>query len=220
MVAENNAEYKFVSLKMGLFYISSLFGKKADEDDYLEQALLCLKKIGNVYKTVVRYDAKTDENGYLCLPSEAYTIEAVSVGNYDWDAYSYRNTVSSIYPVGRFLPYSFDGRGIKTDTKEQGVSVIYRTFIADEEGYPMVTEQEAEACAYWWMWIDTRRRTYKGEQLASSLLQMVEKDKNKALLQARCELKFSQNFLDQYANALYSQDRKIYGHSFKPVKLK
>ena len=219
-MVENNAEYKLVNIKMGLFKIESLFGLKADEDEYLENALNCLRLIGNLYSIIVRYDATTDSEGYVCLPSEAFEVEAVSSGVYDWIAYSYRNVPSSLYPNGTFLPYVFDGEGVKTEMKDKKISIIYRTFVADETGLPLVTEAEAEACAYWWLFVHTRKKVLRGEQLASSLLPMIEKDKNKALNQARCQMNLSQNYLDQLANSLFSQDRKVYGQSFKPVKLR
>ena len=99
------------------------------------------------------------------------------------------------------------------------LSVAYRTFKNDDEGLPLITEKEANACAYWWQWVNTRRKMYQGNQLAGSVLGMAQRDKNKAINQARIPERFSQNFVDQFADIIYSQDRKVYNKMYKPVKI-
>jgi hypothetical protein len=94
--------------------------------------------------------------------------------------------------------------------------ITYRTFAQDSEGLPLISEAEAEACAYWWKWVKVRRELYQGNQLAAQVLQLATQDKNKAVNQARVNNgKFSQNFLNQYINVLTSNDRFKYNRDKK-----
>jgi len=176
-----------------------------------------MRHIGNVHIDLYGFTGTTDDNGELCLPVEALGIEYVTNGSADWTTISVVSEISQLHPPGNFVAYKFVGDRVITDWFNQNISVAYWNAKTDEEGYLMITEQEAEACAYWWKWVDTRRKMYRGNQLAGSILQQVTFDKNKAINQARVPERFSQNFLDQLADIYVSKDRKIYNRSFKPV---
>ena len=214
---DNNAEYNYVSIMSGLYIIESLYGDTPDEDDYLDHAYNCMRHIGNVHIDLYGFTGTTDDNGELCLPVEALGIEYVTNGSADWTTISVVSEISQLHPPGNFVAYKFVGDRVITDWFNQNISVAYWNAKTDEEGYLMITEQEAEACAYWWKWVDTRRKMHRGNQLARSLIKDVTFDKNKSINQARVPERFSQNFLDQLADIYVSKDRKIYNRSFKPV---
>jgi hypothetical protein len=216
---DNNSNYDYTSIFRGIAMIQTFFGETPNEDDYLDNALECLRQIGNLHISLYGYVGKTDDKGELCLPVSAMSIEYVTDGAEDFFTWSVRSEVSQLHPPGRSIDYKFLGDKIVTDFIEKDISVAYRTFKNDEEGLPMITQKEANACAYWWKWVDTRRKMYQGNQLAASVLQLAERDKNKAINQARVPEAYSQNFMDKMLDIIYSRDRKIYNRMYKPVKV-
>ena len=216
---DNNSNYDYVSIFMGLSKINQFFGDSPNEDDYLDHALNCLRQIGNFHTDLYGFTGITDSNGELCLPTAAFSIEYVTDGDADWQTWSFKNQISQLHAPGNFISYKFLGDKVVTDEFEKPLSIAYRTFKQDEEGLPMVTEREAEACAYWWKWVDVRREMYKGNPIMTNVFPLATKDKNKAVNQARIPERFSQNFMDQLGNIVYSRDRKIYNRSYKAVKI-
>lgn len=216
---DNNSTFNYVSIFRGIAMIQTMFGETPNEDDYLDNALECLRQIGNLHTSMYGYVGRTDENGKLCLPITAQSIEYVTDGTEDWTTWSVKSEISQLHPPGRAIKYKFLGNEVITDLLNQLISVAYRTYKSDEEGLPLITEKEANACAYWWKWVDTRRKMYQGNQLAASILQYAERDKNKAINQARIPERFSQNFMNQFADIVYSRDRKVYNRFYKPVKI-
>ncbi|MCS7317145.1 MAG: hypothetical protein NZZ41_02330 [Candidatus Dojkabacteria bacterium] len=216
---ENKARYDYQSIYAGMAKINYLFGDNPDQDDYLDNALNCLRLIGNVHIAMATYTGESDENGKLCLPVQAFEIEAVTTNTApDWMGNSLHMQVSNLYPRGNYEKYEFRGDHIIVRPKTK-VTVLYRTYWHDENGLPLVTEREAEACAYWWKWVDTRRKMYQGNQLAAQIFSIVERDKNKAINQARVPDKFSQNFLNQYMNIITSYDRKYFNRDTKTINI-
>lgn len=216
---DNNSTYDYQSIYRGIALIQTFFGETPNEDDYLDVSLECLRQIGNIHPSLYGFTSRTDDKGELCLPITAESIEYVTNGHEDWLTWSISSELSQLYAPGRMIHFKFLGDKIVTDFPETIMSVAYRTFKHDEEGLPLVTSKEANACAYWWKWIDTKRKVYRGNQLAASTLQLATRDKNKAINQARIPERFSQNFMNQFADIVYSRDRKIFNRSFSPVKI-
>lgn len=216
---ENNAVYDLVSIYTGLSKINSMFGDNVNEDDYLDNALNCLRLIGNVHPLLYGISAESDNEGYVCLPANALSIEAVTNGYFDWSSFSYMGNTSNFNLSGQYIAYEFLGDRIRIEHPNKKVSILYKGYSSDEEGLPLITEAEAEACAYWWVYIDTRRKIRTGNASANNYFQIALSDKNKAINQARVPNKFSQNFLNQYGNVITSFDRKSYNKDYKPIKL-
>ena len=217
MVIENNMDYNLQSIYMGMTKINYMFGDNPSVDDYLDNALNCLRQIGNMYPNIESFLGKTDNTGKLCLPVKAFQIESVTVPTViDRMEDSLWLNTSNLYGRGFYNRFEFYGDYIMS-TPDTNLQVIYRTYVHDEEGLPMISEAEAEACAYWWKWVDTRRKLYQGNQLAASLLPLAEKDKNKAVNQARVASEgYSQNFLNQYLDVLTAANRKRFNVPYKP----
>lgn len=228
MIQENNATYELVSIFSGLSQLNSIFQESPNEDDFLDNALNCLRLIGNTYSVLTVHEGKTDEEGKLCLPTNAYQIESVTNGWRDWTSDSYRNTLSNLYITGPFLKYEYyynNPIGTKSrylilrDYPEWDVTVLYKTYYHDENFLPLVTKEEAEACAYYFIYIQTLRNTFKGNPQAAQLLQLAEKNKNNKINQARTVVNLSQNFMNQEGHILHSFDRKWYNRTNKPIKI-
>lgn len=217
-IFENNSTWDYTSIFSGMPKIRQFVSGSPDEDDYLDNALNCLRLIGNHHIGTREYIGKTDKEGWLCLPTLAYEIYAVTISsNNHYIERSIKTELSTKYPYGDFVSYEFFGDKIRVrHYHETDIRVLYRTILADEDGLPLITEAEAEAIAYYWIWVDTRRKMYQGNQLAANLLQLAERDKNKAINQARNHNgHYSANFFNQYFDILTSRDRKSYGKDYK-----
>jgi len=228
MILENNAQYEFVSVFNGMTKLTTIFAETPNEDDYLENALNCLRLIGNTYFVISAFQGTTDDEGKLCLPTDAYAIEAVTNGWQDWTNSSWRNKTSNLFISGNYLKYEYyynNPLGTKTrylllrDSPNTNVQVLYRTYNHDENYLPLVTEAESEACAYYYKYIETLRKTFQGNANASQLLSLAEKMKGQKILQARAITHMSQNFVNDINNIIHSFDRKWYNRTHKPVKI-
>lgn len=225
MIQENNSSFELVSIFYGISLLQSIFREAPNEDDYLDNALNCLRLIGNTYSVLTVYEGTTDDEGKLCLPTDAYKIESVTDG---WNDWNYSDQPSNLYLKGRHLKYEFyynNPVGTKSrylilrENKNQKVSVLYKTYFHDENFLPLVTKEEAEACAYYYMYIKTLRETFNGNPLASQLLALAEKNKNMKINQARVIVNMSQNFVNQMGHIIHSADRKWYNRTNKPIKI-
>lgn len=217
-ILDNNAEFDFHPIYYGITISQAEIGKTPDENDYLENALHCLRLIKNYHRAIYGFTGTTDNNGELCLPIFAEKIVYVTDGEVDWVSISPNNQTSQLYAPGNYVHYKFLGDRIQTSLKTTRLSVCYKTFLNDEE-FPLVTTEEARACAYWWNFIDVKRKVYQGNSTAMQLLPLAEKDKNKYINQARVSMKFSQNFMNQWGDLIFSRNRKNYNLSYKPVKI-
>lgn len=228
MILENNAEYELVSIFNGITKLHTIFAETPNEDDYLENALNCLRLIGNNYYVISAFNGTTDDEGKICLPTDAYAIESVTNGWMDWVSNSWRNTLSNLYTKGGYMKYEFyynNPVGTKSrylilrEHPNTQVSILYRTYNHDSEYLPLITEAESEACAYYYVYIQTLRKTFQGNPNSSQLLALAETNKNKKILQARTINHMSQNFVNDVNNIIHSWDRKWYNRSHKPVKI-
>ncbi len=207
---DNNAVYDYVPLLMGMSKAQLFFGETPDEDTYLEAAFNLLRKgfLPNVYQ---KYHGVTDKEGTLCLPYLAEAIDYVTTGNPDRATVSFRVEQATMRGSGRFIPFKFYGDRIETSYIDFALEVAYWGPQIGEDGFPMVTEQLAEACAWYWKKLDTQKQFYQGNQLASGILQKVEFEFNKAINQARVPVRLSQNFINQYGNIIFSRNQHRYG---------
>lgn len=218
-VPDDNYDYDFVHLFHGMALIETFYGDSPDEDEYLESALIALRKIGNVHRDMYGYTGYTDGNGEICMPVKAMSIEFVTDAAEDWTSWSVFNELDQLYPTGGFVKYKFVGDRIVTDRENFLLSIAYRTYKQGEDGLPMVTEREAEACAHFWKYVDLRKKMYRGDQLAGQLFPLAKRDYGLAFNRARLPNKFSQNFMDSWLDTVYSRDRKLYNRPYKPHKL-
>jgi len=222
-INENNASYEYVSLYNVPAKINEIFQENPQEDDVLANSLNCLRLIGNINIATEGFEGKPDEEGILELPCCAFEVVYVCDGGLDWFQSTYFNTLSKWHPKGSLVPFEFYGTYIKVPKEryfDQKVTVLYRTALHDEEGFPLITKAESEACAYYWKFIDMKRKFYQGNQIAvNGGLQLATLDKNLKIGQASMPETMTTNFWDQFGNIVMSQDRKVYNYNYKPWHL-
>lgn len=202
---DNNSTYDYVPVLSGLSIIQTEFGDTPDEDDYLENAFNCLRLIKNVHIEMYGITGVTDEKGEICLPTNALSIEAVTSGATDWFTVNPFSSTSRLHTSGGYVPYQFTGDVVTTQFPNTQVSILYCAQKQDEEGLPLVTPQEARACAMWWVYVDAKRGARKGNNAKATYLQQATFDKNKAINQARLPAKLTQNLMNQLG-ILYSHE--------------
>lgn len=136
---------------------------------------------------------------------------------------------SNLYPFGNFTNYSFVDNKIILDyqyanaitpntvsnyTEHRTLNVIYRGYIADEEGFMKVTEKEALAIAYYCNYLDKQKQAFMGLPLGQTV-QLAQQRWLQECVQARIPEHFSQNAVDSILNRLSSFNRKFYNQSYK-----
>lgn len=216
--SDNNSEFEFVPLLRGISILNSDFNDNPDEDDYLDHAFTCMRLLKTLHtQTNVSY-LTSDENGIVCLPTEALRIEFVSDGNVDRFQMDFRFEPSQLYAPGRYIPFVFLGDRLQISDRNLQVVVCWRSYRMNEEGELLITEKEARACAYYWKFIDTQRKMFQGNKDAQGLIGYITAAKNKYMNQAIVPDHFSQNLFNQLADVIYSRDGKVYNKSFKAIR--
>ena len=155
---ENNATYDYESIDKVLFYIYNYFGYEDIKDiDVYSAAQIVLPMIGNTHQETYHYIGKPDNFGTLKIPCNIEKIESVTIGFTDFrqdlknateyypivldgiEVYNYLDqTKSNLHSPGTYVNYKYTGRSIEVDPKykDQDIYVIYKGFIADEQGNP------------------------------------------------------------------------------------
>ena len=137
---------------------------------------------------------------------------------------------SNLYSYGLFTNYSFLGDRIKLDyqyfnsllnesdknkfVEKRVLNVIYRGYMADEEGLPLVTEKEAEAIAYYINYIDKQTKFFTGDPLGQSF-QVAKSQWSERCVNARIPEHFNQNAMNSILDRLSSWNRKFYNTDYK-----
>lgn len=117
---DNNSHYDYVSILSGMYIIQSLLEVIPNEDDYLDHAYNCMRKLKALHIDLYGFTGTTDNEGVLCLPTDARAIEYVSNGTEDWNTWSPWSQLAKSYAPGSYITYNFLGDRIVTNYKEQG----------------------------------------------------------------------------------------------------
>lgn len=217
-IHDNNSTFNYQPFFSGLALINTRLKKHADEDDYIENSIHCLSElIGNKHTAYYGFVGMTDEKGVLCLPYRAESIEYVSNGREDFTTWSYKGEMNQLYPPGGYVSYKFLGDRIETNYFNQYVSVLYKSVRIDEDGFPAITPKEAMALAHWWNFVDLDAKVF-AQKVNPALADRALLRANTAILQAKVPEKYSQNFIDNLYDIVYSRDGKVYNHSYKMIK--
>jgi hypothetical protein len=99
------------------------------------------------------------------------------------------------------------------------VNILYKGFIADEEGLPYLNSKEVDAIAAFCAYAnDYKQARMTRDQVTMQFAQMSEQKWLKLCTQARVPEYINQNEMDEILNVQTSWDRKRFGKSFKPIK--
>jgi hypothetical protein len=125
----------------------------------------------------------------------------------------------SLYMGGKFVKYRQELNRIFISDKFDVLNILYKGFIADEEGLPYLNEKEVDAIATFIAYSDMFKKALMTRDSASlQLSQLLEQQWRQKCTQARVPIYINQNEMDEILNVSTSWDRKRFGKSFKPTR--
>lgn len=219
-----------------------LYGVELNPDEFETVGMIGWGRIGNkqsaLYRMVVEPTAINDKNWMVELPCNADIIEAVTSEFEDWEktsnqALTYQNNngwieqyieggkvnTNALYQSGRFIKYRREQNTLYFDHPYKKVFILYKGFIADDEGLPFLTEKEVDAiaafCAYT---SDFKSARVTRDKSTMELALYMEQTWKRLCTSARVPAHLDQNQMDEILNVATSWDRKRFGKSFKPIR--
>jgi hypothetical protein len=134
-------------------------------------------------------------------------------------AESRKFNTGSLYMGGKFVKYRQELNRIFISDKFDVLNILYKGFIADEEGLPYLNEKEVDAIATFIAYSDMFKKALMTRDSASlQLSQLLEQQWRQKCTQARVPIYINQNEMDEILNVSTSWDRKRFGKSFKPPR--
>lgn len=218
-----------------------LYGLELKSDEFETLGLIAWDKIGNkryrLYKYRVNPTKDTKGEYYVDLPCNADQIEAITADSEDYQRTSpTSNTESnfnssieqsiegkqchtnSLYISGKYVKYRKEDNRIYLNYNFPYVNILYKGFIVDNEGLPLLNEKELDAIAGFCIWANTRKNAIMTKDNSTMQLAMYLEQNWKVLCsQARVPDYINQNEMDEILNVGSSWDRKKFGKSFKPI---
>ncbi len=219
-----------VSFLSGLNRLHTIHGITIDENDYIELAFIAWDKIGDRALKMYHFHNKLNGNS-LTLPCNFYSLEALiterGIQNYNlsygviFDYYSKYNYKlygkpfnSDLYNIsGNYINYSIENNELVFGEKDakllQGttISVYYKGILSDSDGYPLITDRQAEAISYYIAYIMEHRKVMRRVGDAN-LLTYLKQEWSRLAARARVDEYISQNAMDAILDAQTSWDRK------------
>ena len=207
---ENVSEYGYYSLGLAQHYISTLFKEDVSESDVMDVAQILLPLIGNTHQLIYVYEnrpVKFKDFFLLEVPCNIGIIEGITVATDVQSAIGDKLVIIDkevrvfkdlprYYLGGTFINYLVTEEGIKVDPQfeNQTLRVMYRGDIVDEDGNPKVTDKEAIAIAYYYMYMREEARTFKGT--GGQNIQFAYQRAMQKVQQARVPNKLTQNTMN------------------------
>lgn len=219
-----------------------LYGVELNPDEFETIGMIGWGRIGNkqtaLYRMVVEPTAVDGKNWAVELPCNADIIEAVTSEFEDWEktsnqALTFQNNngwteqyiergkvnTNALYQSGRFIKYRREQNTLYFDQPYKKVFILYKGFIADDEGLPFLTEKEVDAiaafCAYT---SDFKSARVTRDKSTMELAMYMEQTWKRLCTSARVPAHLDQNQMDEILNVATSWDRKRFGKSFKPIR--
>lgn len=219
-----------------------LYGVELAPDEFETIGMIAWGKIGNkqagLYRIVMEPTKISDGLWTIDLPCNADILEAVTAEFEDWEktsnqALTYQNdrgwieqyiergklNTNSLYQSGRFIKYRREQNTLYFDQPYKKVFILYKGFIADEEGLPFLTEREVDAvaafCAYS---TDLKAARISKDKSTMEMALFLKQLWERACTRARVPDYINQNEMDEILNVAASWDRKRFGKSYKPIR--
>ena len=131
-------------------------------------------------------------------------------------AESRKFNTGSLYMGGKFVKYRQELNRIFISDKFDVLNILYKGFIADEEGLPYLNEKEVDAIATFIAYSDMFKKALMTRDSASLQLSQLLEQQTKS--QLGDPIYINQNEMDEILNVSTSWDRKRFGKSFKPTR--
>lgn len=219
-----------------------LYGLELNPDEFETLGVIAWDHIGNKNHKLYKYQMEPSINQlgewYIDLPCNVDLIEAVTADYEDYqktsnqllagntqngwiESYieSRKYNTNSLYISGKFIKYRREGNTLILADKFSLVNVLYKGFIADEEGLPYLNSKEIDAIAAFCAYSnDFKKARVTRDPTMFQMAQFMKQEWLKKCTQARVPEYINQNEMDEILNVATSWDRKRFGKSFKPMR--
>lgn len=219
-----------------------LYGVELNPDEFETLGMTAWSRIGNKQTALYRITVEPEQIDTciwaIDLPCNADIIEAVTSEFEDWEstsnkAMTYQNNNSWIeqyiegvrrnsnplYSSGRFIKYRREQNRLYFDHKHTKVFILYKGFIADDDGLPFLTAKEVDAIAAFCAYInDLKASRIARDRQSLEWAMYMEQQWKRLCTMARVPEYVNQNQMDEILNVATSWDRKRFGKSFKPLR--
>lgn len=231
---------KFNDFHYAMFLANSLYNVSILPDDFEEIGLVAYRMIGNKNTRLYTTCVVPDCNNIVTLPCNCDKLEAVTYNFEDWnrtsnkypfgefDSHFVENYIEALkifadpeYLPGKYAKYEIVGDNQIQLKKNYGtkVFILYKGETLDNEGLPMITDEEALAIATFIAYTTK----FKEGMLTNNrdiieMARFLQAEWNRRCDAARTSVELTQNDMNEILDVKASWDRKQYGKSYKPFK--
>lgn len=219
-----------------------LYGLELNPDEFESIGLIGWSKIGNKVCKLYKYQVLPDDsiNGeyYVDLPCNVDEIEAVTADYEDYqkttpttlagnnqngwiEGYveSRRFNTGTLNTSGKFIKYRQEDNRIYLSDRFNVVNILYKGYVVDDDGLPILNEKELDAIAGFCAFVNTRKKAIMTKDQGTwNAMLYLEQNWKLLCTQARVPDYINQNDMDEILNVSASWDRKRFGKSFKAIK--
>lgn len=232
---ENSSTFPEHSVYTALAMIDDLFGLDIEQSRFEEWAMIAIQKIGTNTE-LVKIQGTVEEGGVVELPCRAKIIKAVTsdlsvysqweginVGADDMKVTDRHGStfkdgsISGGLPKGNYVNFTPVSRTrLKVDDSLVGsyVYVLVYTSIEDEKGWPMFTQKQVEAIAYYVAYLYVQREAFRGIKLPVDL-NWIKAEAGFKIGASKIPDYISDNAMNQILDAKTRFGRKRYNKDFK-----
>lgn len=219
-----------------------LYGLELNPDEFESIGLIAWTKIGNKVCKLYKYQVLPDDsiNGeyYVDLPCNVDEIEAVTADYEDYqkttpttlagnnqngwiEGYieTRRFNTGTLNTSGKFIKYRQEDNRIYLSDRFNVVNILYKGYVVDDDGLPILNEKELDAIAGFCAFVNTRKKAIMTKDQGTwNAMLYLEQNWKLLCTQARVPDYINQNDMDEILNVSASWDRKRFGKSFKAIK--
>lgn len=228
-----------MDIRSGLAILHSLYKLTMDEFDYLDLAINELRDIKHFGSTEYIAVLTVDEEGYIDLPCNIDTIDAVTTVRMGLKAFAervpyemqaidtdeYYAAVAVMKSINHgyhgltefrtgegYINYHLNGKRIKVDKSlaDQKIAVAFTGVAVDPEGYPKITRKQANALAHAAATAITLQKAMKGDRNAAGMLEYLKTEKMRFKQAASIPEDISDNEIDEMLDVQTTFNRKSY----------
>lgn len=233
----NDYKYPFYTAFTQAF---ELYGLELQPDEFETMGVTAWERIGNKQYKLYKMSAEPESIGNcewkVDLPCNADIIEAVTRDGEDWGYTSNQSRrqnkggvehyiedakvqTNSLYISGGYVPYRKEDNSLIFDTGYKNINILYKGFVTDEEGLPLLTIKEVDAIAAFCAYAsDFKAARVSRDRSTMELAMMMKQSWEKLCTQARIPSYINQNQMNEILDVATSWDRKRFGRSFKPLR--
>lgn len=231
---------KTVNFYEAFFKARLLYGIEDNFEELEELGLIAWEKINTKHSKLYRYLAEVDKGTLsIELPCNCDQIEAVNTCREEWNRTSNihrwgldihslftetyiefrKRNLDPLYAPGEFIPYEISDGIMYFTQYYPKVQILYKGYVADDQGLPLITDNQAEAIATFIAFTKAQKQGYINRDPKQIEWAMFLENKWRSqCANARVSTYLSQNEMDEILDAKNSWNRKIYKKSLKSIQ--